>query len=246
MFMKIMKSIRVSVLIMLGLSAVSLIAQNSGMPPQPPSGERSGSERREFQGTSGTITAINKDSFVIKTEDGRTVTIKTTSDTIYRRERLEAKRSDFRVGENIMAGGQASGADTYTARFVGTRPAGMRMGGPGPMVNSADMGKKFIVGEVTKIDGTRLTIMRPDKIEQVIEVDDDTSFRNAKRESVTLADVKVGDRVMGRGDLKNGTFFPKDLNVGLPERGMRPHGANPNANGNVPTPHQQDNNQQAK
>lgn len=32
-------------------------------------------------------------------------------------------------------------------------------------------------------------------------------------ESITLADVKVGDSVVGRGALKNGTFVPAELRV---------------------------------
>jgi hypothetical protein len=86
-------------------------------------------------------------------------------------------------------------------------------------MNPEDLGKKFIVGEITKIDETKLTVKRPDGVEQVIEVDDDTSFKNSKRESVTLADVKVGDHVMGRGALKNGTFVPAEMMVGMPQGG---------------------------
>jgi hypothetical protein len=78
------------------------------------------------------------------------------------------------------------------------------------------LGKKFIIGEVTKIDGTKLTIKRPDGVEQTIEVDEDTSFRKRGNESVTLADIKVGDRVGGRGEIKNGTFVPAVLNIGMP------------------------------
>jgi hypothetical protein len=97
--------------------------------------------------------------------------------------------------------------------------------GPG-MFNPDDLGKKFVLGEVTKIDGTKITINRPDKVEQTIEVDDDTSFRNSRRESVTLADVKVGDHVGARGKLQDGTFVASVLTVGLPERMMMFGGPN--------------------
>ncbi len=40
-------------------------------------------------------------------------------------------------------------------------------------------------------------------------------------ESITLADIKVGDSVAGQGALKNGMFVPKELYVGDPERGGR-------------------------
>jgi hypothetical protein len=53
-------------------------------------------------------------------------------------------------------------------------------------------------------------------------VDDDTSFRNERRENVTLADVKVGEFVRGQGTVKNGVFVPKELFAGSP-RGMHPN-----------------------
>lgn len=96
-----------------------------------------------------------------------------------------------------------------------------------------DNGKTYILGAVAKIDGTKLTIKKPDNSEQVIEVDDDTSFRNERRESVTLAEIKVGDFVRGQGTLKNGVFVPKELNAGRP-RGPRQAAAPPGGASQAP------------
>jgi hypothetical protein len=49
-------------------------------------------------------------------------------------------------------------------------------------------------------------------------VDENTSFRK-DNESITLADIKVGDQVFGRGELKNDIFVPSQLNVGQPRFG---------------------------
>ncbi len=81
----------------------------------------------------------------------------------------------------------------------------------GAQAKPEDNGKTYIFGELIKIDGTKLTVKKPDNTEQVIEVDDDTSFRNERRESVTLADMKVGDFVRGQGAVKSGVFVPKEL-----------------------------------
>jgi len=55
-------------------------------------------------------------------------------------------------------------------------------------------------------------------------------------ESITLADVKVGDQVMGRGGLKGGTFVPTELRVMDPSaaRGRRRDGAEGAATGAAP------------
>jgi hypothetical protein len=213
--------------LMLGflMTVSSAIAQDAGPAPGGQSGERSqGSERRGGPGgdrfremfqnaTSGSVQSITANGMTVKKMDGTVVTVKTTKDTMFRHNREEGKLSDFKVGDQVIVAGDPAGENTVTAKFVAIRPPGMNM------MNPEDLGKKFIVGEVLKIDETKLTIKRPDGVEQVIEVDEDTSFRNAKRESVTLADVKVGDRIMGRGELKGGTFVPKEMMVGMPQGG---------------------------
>lgn len=175
-----------------------------------------GQRNRMFagQGTGGNITAISGDTITLKTING-TETVKTNPDTMFRKDRQSAKFADFKVGDTVFVAGEKSG-ETWMARIVASRTGGPRM------MNPDDLGKKFIIGQVTKIDGTKITVKRPDGVEQAIEVDDDTSFRNTRRESVTLADVKVGDRVGGRGALKEGTFVAAVLTVGLPDRMMMP------------------------
>jgi Domain of unknown function (DUF5666) len=172
--------------------------------------------RELFQNAiSGSVQSVTADGLTIKKIDGTTVTVKTTKDTMFRHERqVEGKLSDFKVGDQVIVAGDPAGDNAVTAKFVALRP-----NGPNAM-NPEDLGKKFIVGEVTQIAETKLTIKRPDGVEQVIEVDDDTSFKNSKRESVTLAELKVGDHVMGRGELKNGTFIPATLMVGMPQGGQ--------------------------
>ena len=116
------------------------------------------------------------------------------------------------------------------------------------------LGKTWISGTVTAIDETRITILRPDQISQVIAVDEDTSFRRGGRgmplgmggssggsggnragepspgadagEPVTLAEVKVGNLVAGPGALKNGIFVPTTLGISdaAAARARRPRG----------------------
>jgi hypothetical protein len=128
----------------------------------------------------------------------------------------EAKLSDFKVGDRVFASGEQDKDGVWTAQMLGQRAGAGGMGGM--QARPEDNGKTYILGELTKIDGTKLTVRKPDNIEQVIEVDDNTSFRNERRESVTLADVKVGDFLRGRGTLKSGVFVPQELNAGRARR----------------------------
>jgi len=80
------------------------------------------------------------------------------------------------------------------------------------------LGKNFIMGEIKSINGTQIEIARPDGQTQTIAVDENTSFHK-NRESVTLADFKTGDRVFGRGEVKNNVFVAATLNEGQPGMG---------------------------
>ena len=159
-------------------------------------------------GVAGTITAIDDGKITIKTLDGATIQVTTTPDTQFRKNRQPAKLNDFKVGDEIFVGGELKDG-VVQARMVGSHPTGA------PPEFREALGKRFIVGEVKAISGTRITILRPDGITQNISVDENTSFRK-NQESVTLADVKVGDHVFGRGEIRNNVFVPADLNVGQP------------------------------
>ena len=178
---------------------------------------------RQGQGIAGTIGEIKPGGFTVKSMQGTTVTVKVTGETRFRKDRQEAKLADFKPGDMVMVGGEATGNDAWTARFVASRAGGFAAGGgEGDMQALREgMGKQFIAGEVKAVDGTKLTIARPDGQTQTIEVDENTSFRKG-RDSITLPDIKVGDRVFGRGQLNAaGVFVPTTLNVGEMRMMMR-------------------------
>ena len=193
-------------------------AQTSA-PPQQPNGPMQGGERARRPAVAGTITAISNDTLTLMTFDERTVTVKLTSDTRFRKDQQDAKLSDFKVGDVVMVRGEKTGEDAYAAAAVMSRSGGGMMQGMSPEQMREKMGKEIIAGEIKSMEGLKLTIARPDGQTQTIAVDENTSFRK-QGESVTLADLKPGDRVFGRGQLKDGIFVPSVLNVG-PPGGMR-------------------------
>jgi hypothetical protein len=209
------KAIRVACVV--ALMAVAATAQDGPPPSERGSGQRQRGQLMTGRGTFGAITEIKGDTLTLEGREEKTETVKVSDATKYRREGQDAKFADFKVGDRVFVAGELKDG-VWTAQMVGSG----RAGGPGggrAMMNPEDMGKRFIVGEITKIDETKLTVHRIDGQDQVMEVDETTSFRNDKRESITLADVKVGDKVMGRGEVKGGTFVPSMLNVGdFPQR----------------------------
>jgi hypothetical protein len=155
-------------------------------------------------------------SITLKTRDGQTAQVALDDKTQYRKGREAATPGDLKVGDTVFVRGEKTGENAWQAAVIGSRGQNDGSGG-----NFAEgMGKRFIAGEIKSIDGTQLTIQRPDGVTQKISVDEDTSFRK-NGESITLADLKRGDHVFGRGELKNDVFVPAVLNVGQPKFGMQ-------------------------
>lgn len=186
----------------------------------------------------GTVTAVTTDHLTVKTEAGDIYTVAVSSNTRVTKERQPLKLTDVKTGDGVGAMGVLDPATkTVHAVFVGVIDAEqIKKAREG-------MGKVYITGKVTAIDldGLKLTVLRPDGVTQVIGVDEQTSFKRGGRrmaslasgagvgevgsssersngstssgESITFADVKVGDSVAGRGALKNGVFVPTELGV---------------------------------
>jgi hypothetical protein len=195
-------------------------------PAQPAGGQQPpqrGGERRP--GVFGKVTTINAQSIQITTQTGDTVTVKIGGSTQFRKDRQEAKLSDFKVGDTIFVRGQENADHSWNAEVIGERPAGGFGGGPrSGSANSPGeggpgggrpfgvLGQDYVLGEVKSIDAPKLTILRTDNVTQTVELNEETSLRKG-RESVTMADIQVGDHVMVRGATAAGAFQPKSLMV---------------------------------
>jgi len=184
----------------------SLPPQESG---ESPADSAAHEGRGNRDGVMGKITAISETSVTLKTMNGQDVKVTLTDKTRYAKDRQPVKLTDFKVGDMAFVRGKSTGANTWEADMLASRTGG------GGADFREGLGKRFIVGEIKAIDGTSLTIARPDGVNQTIKVDEDTSFKK-KGESVTLADFAVGDHVFGRGAIKGDVFVPTVLNIGDP------------------------------
>lgn len=184
----------------------------------------------------GTITAVATDQLSVKTDSGDLFKVTVTTNTRIMKDRQPVKFADIHVGDGVGAMGviDAPNKTIHAAGvFVVDAATVKKM--------REDMGKTYISGKVTAINELNLTINRQDGVIQTIAVDEGTSFKRGGRregmamrgdgsafggdtsartaatppsgESITLADVKVGDSVVGPGAIKAGTFVPTQLTV---------------------------------
>ena len=184
--------------------------------------ERGGMNQTPGENLIGKVTAKTKDSLTIApTMGGDPVTVKVSETTRITKERQPFKFEDIKIDEVVFARGEIKNSIMQAAMVGVVNPEmvqRIQQGGAGGGQNAGgfnreDLGKKFIAGEVKAISETKLTITRPDGQTQEIEVDENTSFKKGG-ESITLPDIKVGDFVRGRGELKDNVFTPKELIVG--------------------------------
>lgn len=210
----------IRIFLSIALACSLAAAQQAPTDQQGQGQERRGLGGREFRGVGGQITEISGSTLKIKLRDGSVGTVNITSDTRFRKGGQQAQLSDFKVGDNVMVRGDSTGDKTWTAQVIGEGPSQAQMQEMQQRMKDA-MGKTMVVGDVKSIDPPKLTVARTDGVEQTIEADENTSFRKGRDESITMPDIKVGDTIFARGELKNGTFVPTAVNVVPPEVARR-------------------------
>jgi hypothetical protein len=226
---------------------ISVLAQQDG------NGAGFRSQFAGMQRTGGEITAIAANKVTVKTTDGDIVQIITTDNTrIMKGRGVTLKFADLKVGDGVMAAGNldAPNKTLHAAVLFATDAAEVKK-------LRDNLGKTYIAGKVTAIDldNVRMTVERPDKVSQTIGFDESTSFKRGGRgggfgdggaastaapetaetgESITLADIKVGDTIRGAGSIKGGTFVPTQLTVMTPRQHRHGEGGPQTAPGNTP------------
>ncbi len=116
----------------------------------------------------------------------------------------EIKAAEIKVGDVIMAAGEADSAKrTLGAVMIfqvdPERARQMRE-------YQAQFGKTWLAGRITAIDETKITLEGiTDHAPHSFLVDENTSFRK-RRDSITLAEIHPGDQIRVEGALAAGTF----------------------------------------
>lgn len=234
-----------SVMVAQGQNPESVGAQNAPSmgsqdpasgPPQQNQGATHGAGEGGPRPLFGKITAIHDNLIEITRPDGQTVSVKLTDQTEFRKDREPAKAKDFKVGDTVMVRGEENADHSVSAKMVGTRGGGQGghggPGGPGGR-QMGTLGKDYVVGEVKAIDAPRLTVLRPDNVTQTLELNEETSLRK-RQDSITMADIQVGDHVMARGALEKDVFVAKGVMVMSPEQWKRMQEMRDQYNGQKP------------
>jgi hypothetical protein len=162
----------------------------------------------EGNGLRGVVILSEPGNFLVRTDEGESYKVFWSPNTRLMKDRQPIEAKAIRVGDMLVAAGQVDRkAKTVGAVFLYDIDAGqVRKAREG-------FGKTWMAGKVIAIHDLRITIARADDQKaEVVAVDENTSFRK-RMESVTLADVKVGDFISAQGVVRGNAFLASVLRL---------------------------------
>ncbi len=198
------------------------------------------------RGLLGTVTAVSADHYTMKTEAGETYIVHFSANTRILKQgpwrgagdgggggqRGSGRGTEVGVGNppQPIKPADIKVGDAITVR--GDVDAGAKSVGAVAVVQldpelakqmremQANYGKTWLMGEVTAIDGVKVTLLGAiDHTSHTFAADENTTFRK-RREPITLADIQVGDTLRVEGAVKDGNFLATTVNaMGTPPGG---------------------------
>jgi hypothetical protein len=123
----------------------------------------------------------------------------------------EIKATDIKAGDTIAVMGNidATAKSAAATRIAQLDPAVVQQ----IRAMQAEFGKTWLMGKVTAIDGTKITLTGAiDNAPHTVVADENTAFRK-RRDPITLADIQVGDTVRAEGAMKDGVFTATTVSV---------------------------------
>lgn len=213
-----------AVALLLTVVPAGLHAQQDA-PQQGEPGQAARGPARVGRGVRGTIVSASGTNVTLRTEGGESWTVATTDNTRINIDRQPVKAADLKAGDEVMAVGVVD-QDKHEIHAM------MLMGASAATAAKlkADMGKTYIVGKVTAINDTKLTLERADHVAQTITLDETTSLKRGGRMPPELMAAGAGGVfLMGGGRPRDGARPQRD--AGRPARDMGEPTNDPNTGG---------------
>lgn len=143
------------------------------------------------------MTGVSGQTITAKQQDGTTVTIKTTSSTIFTRAGKTMSLSTLASGKQIHVRGTKNSDGSITATHVDIELSGY-------------------YGQVTAVSGSTITVQSHDGTSHTITITPSTTFTRGSQ-SASLSDVKTGDQIAAEGPLNSdGSLAARMVQIELP------------------------------
>ncbi len=203
--------------VVISLGGVGSAVAQEQPAPRP---ERGGQRMPHGDIVMGTVATVGVDRLTIKTTDGKEQTILVNDQTRFLESQKDIHLEDLKPGDHVFVRGTSNANQEVTALMVRhvTNEEMQRFQGAGERA----------FGEIVAIDKNQIKLRNRRLGERTIKIDDKTTFMKEGKPS-TLADLKVGDRVMAFGKETNGEFTATEVRSGMmgPRRWGGPGGRPP-------------------
>ncbi|MFP5230609.1 MAG: DUF5666 domain-containing protein [Acidobacteriota bacterium] len=205
--------------------APSLLAQDEPLPQGPPAAGSGGGMGRGGMfmmgagNVHGKVTAISGNDLTLQDEQGQAWKVETGPNTRIRKDREETKISEIHVGDTIIAVGNLDDQTKSLGAMFVMVPTPEQVAQMEKL--RATFGKTWTAGKITAIKDLTLTIERPDKVEQTVAVDENTTFHKGARgqaTDITFPDIKVGEMLRAQGALAGNNFLATNVVVMEPRQ----------------------------
>jgi len=177
------------------------------------------------RGLMGTVTEVAADHYIVKTDTGEVYTVHFSANTHILKQTMQRhseggdaprgpqalKAGDIKVGDAVAVVGEvdASAKSVGAVAVVQIDPERAKQ----MREMQASFGKTWLMGKVTAVDRTKVTVLsNVDHAAHSFVADENTTLRK-RREPITLADIQVGDTVRAEGALKDGAFVAATISV---------------------------------
>jgi hypothetical protein len=156
-----------------------------------------------MQAIRGDLVKVSGEVYTVRAAGGTLYRVYTGANTHFVAGEQETEAKAIHAGQYVLAGGDLdTKAGTLGAVFLAAVDRAQLAEFD---QRRKEFGKTWLAGTVRSIHGTDVELKRTDDEISTVVVDENTSFRKA-HESVTLADLKVGDGLTARGSLGKGGF----------------------------------------
>ena len=174
----------------------------------------------------GAVASLGSDSFTLTTRDKTTVTVKVSSSTSYLDPGVASPSlTDVKVGSHVAVfGTDASNSVTATKVAIGGPFGGPRNGAHGGFGGFGGT-PPVAQGTVASVGTSSFTLTTRDKTTVTVDVGAATTYVEFGVSSPSLADVKVGTRVVVFGTDNANTVAATKVGIGNPSGGWRGPGA---------------------
>ena len=199
----------------LALAAVCLLLPTTVHAQDGPPQDGNGPGMGRGRGVRGTVVSAAGQNVTLRTETGETWTVIATDNTRINLDRQPTKVADLKAGDEVMAMGVPDPAkhELHALAIMGASAAQVAK-------LKADLGKTYIVGRITAVNDTKITVLRMDKVTQTIALDDTTSLHRGGRMPAEFMGMGFGGGANGgRGGRGPREGTPNETSGGNPATG---------------------------